>query len=217
MMGYQFHNLEGYIWQRLYHEMFESLGKRTWLQSRGGYAGSQAYPTNSYSDGYVYKTYVIGVVNSGFSGLIWAPEMRHATCTSNHTAAEHADFARRSQLMFLSPQAQYNAWDGHDGCTLWDHGDHGGLPCGPEYLAMFKKHYDLRAGLKTYLYLLRAINTSCRDLNFPLSMDLCLTCSLPGAGTPHLRRSHGRGCRWHGRWCWTPRRTVRPGQSMINS
>ena len=62
-----------------------------------------------YSDGYDYKTYVIGVVNSGFSGLIWAPEMRHATCTSNHTAAEHADFARRSQLMFLSPQAQYNA------------------------------------------------------------------------------------------------------------
>ena len=47
MMGYQFHNLEGYIWQRMYHEMFESLGKRTWLQSRGGYAGSQAYPTNS--------------------------------------------------------------------------------------------------------------------------------------------------------------------------
>lgn len=97
--------------------MFESLGKRTWLQSRGGYAGSQAYPTNSYSDGYVYKTYVIGVVNSGFSGLIWAPEMRHATCTSNHSASEKADFVRRSQLMFLSPQAQYNAWDGHDGCT----------------------------------------------------------------------------------------------------
>ena len=54
--------------------------------------------------------------------------------------------------MFLSPQAQYNAWDGHDGCTLWDYGDHGGLPCGQEYLEMFKKHYDLRAGLKTYLY-----------------------------------------------------------------
>eukprot|EP01051_Picozoa_sp_SAG22_P005310 SAG22_NODE_311_length_12629_cov_20.911891_5_plen_1434_part_00 len=171
MMGYQFHNLEGYIWQRLYHEMFESLGKRTWLQSRGGYAGSQAYPTNSYSDGYVYKTYVIGVVNSGFSGLIWAPEMRHATCTSNHTAAEHADFARRSQLMFLSPQAQYNAWDGHDGCTLWDRGDHGGLPCGPEYLDMFKKHFDLRAGLQSYLY--SAFETQSRT-GLPLARPLVL-------------------------------------------
>eukprot|EP01050_Picozoa_sp_SAG11_P008928 SAG11_NODE_809_length_7082_cov_6.205785_4_plen_916_part_00 len=171
MLGYQFHNLEGYIWQRLYHEMFESLGKRTWLQSRGGYAGSQAYPTNSYSDGYVYKTYVVGVVNSGFSGLIWAPEMRHATCTSNHTAAQHADFARRSQLMFLAPQAQYNAWDGHDGCTLWDYGDHGGLPCGPEYLAMFKKHFDLRAGLQLYLY--SAFETQSRT-GLPLARPLVL-------------------------------------------
>merc|ERR1711934_562833 len=46
-MGHQFHNIQGYIWQRLFHEMFESIGKRTWLQSRGGYAGSQAYPTSS--------------------------------------------------------------------------------------------------------------------------------------------------------------------------
>lgn len=152
MRGYQFHNLEGYIWQRIYHEMFESIGQRTWLQSRGGYAGSQAYPTNSYSDGYVYQTYVVSLVNSGFSGLLWAPEMRHATCTSNHTAVQKADFVRRSQLMFLSPQAQYNAWDGHDGCTLWDRGDHGGLPCAPEYFDMFKAHYDLRTGLQTYLY-----------------------------------------------------------------
>lgn len=150
--GYQFHNLQGYIWQRLYHEMFESIGKRTWLQSRGGYAGSQAYPTNSYSDGYDYPTYVRGVANSGFSGLLWAPEMRHATCTSNHSASDHADFARRAQLMFLSPQAQYNAWDSHDGTTVWGPGDKGGLPCPTAYLEMFQKHFDLRSGLANYLY-----------------------------------------------------------------
>ena len=50
MIRCRYHNIQGYIWQRLYHEMFESLGQRTWLQSRGGYAGTQAYPTNSYSD-----------------------------------------------------------------------------------------------------------------------------------------------------------------------
>ena len=103
-----------------------------------------AYPTNSYSDGYDYGTYVRGVVNSGFCGSIWAPEMRHATCTPNHSEKDHADFARRTQLMFLSPQAQYNAWDGKDGTTVW--------PCGAEWMAMFKKHYDLRAGLANYLY-----------------------------------------------------------------
>ena len=37
--------------------MFESIGQRTWLQSRGNFAGGQAYPTNSYSDGYTYSTY----------------------------------------------------------------------------------------------------------------------------------------------------------------
>ncbi len=150
--GYDFHNIQGYIWQRLYHEMFASLGRRTWLQSRGGYAGSQAYPTNSYSDGYDYTTYVLGVVNSGFSGLIWAPELRHATCGPNHTPEEHADFARRTQLMFLSPQAQYNAWDSKDGTTLWPTGGPGAASCGAEWIAMFKKHYDLRQGLSTYLY-----------------------------------------------------------------
>jgi hypothetical protein len=57
--------------------------------------------------------------------------------------------------MFLSPQAQYNAWDSHDGttdCCAMGKGDKGGLPCPPEYMQMFKKHYDLRTGLADYLY-----------------------------------------------------------------
>ena len=47
MMGHQFPsgmmglNIQGYILQRLCHEMFATLGKRTWLQSRGGYAGAK--------------------------------------------------------------------------------------------------------------------------------------------------------------------------------
>ena len=40
-----------HIYQRLYHEAFASIGQRTWLQSRGGYAGSQAYP-RTLLDGY---------------------------------------------------------------------------------------------------------------------------------------------------------------------
>ena len=51
-------------------------------------------------------------------------------------------------------------------------GDKGGLPCDPEYLEMFKKHYDLRAGLKAYLY--SAFETQSRTglpLARPLVMD----------------------------------------------
>ena len=142
MTGAFFHNIQGYILQRIFHEMYESIGQRTWLQSRGNFAGGQAYPTNSYSDGYTYSTYVRGVVNSGFSGLIWAPELRQATCD--------ADFARRSQLMFMSPQAQYNAWNSPEPkarpweCT--------GSGLNSSTWTSFKKHYDLRKGLATYLY-----------------------------------------------------------------
>ena len=50
-------------------------------------------------------------------------------------------------------------------------GDHGGLPCGPQYLEMFKKHYDLRAGLKSYLY--SAFETQSRT-GLPLARPLVL-------------------------------------------
>jgi hypothetical protein len=85
--------------------------------------------------------YVRGVVNSGFSGLIWAPEMRQATCDE--------DFARRTQLMFLAPQAQYNAWatptPGKGEPWYCNAND-------TAWMAMFKKHHDLRTGLASYLY-----------------------------------------------------------------
>ena len=99
--------------------------------------------------------------------------MRHATCGPNHAEKDHADFARRVQLMFLSPQAQYNAWDSADGTTLWpsgptptlsfkfvltsanshpNPGGPGAANCSAEWLSMFKSHYDLRTGLASYIY-----------------------------------------------------------------
>ena len=35
----------------------------------------QAWGTSSYSDGYDYQVYVRGLVNAGFTGLVWAPEV----------------------------------------------------------------------------------------------------------------------------------------------
>lgn len=64
--------------------------------------------------------------------------MRYSTCDS--------DFARRTQLMFLSAQAQLNAWNSLTPGP--------GVPwsCGTQWMQMFKTHYDLRANLSTYLY-----------------------------------------------------------------
>ena len=91
-------------------------------------------PVGSYSDGYSYPTYVKGLVNSGWTGLAWAPEVRYATCD--------ADYARRVQLMLLGAQSQFNAWE------------RGDLPfhCRGEMWEMFQRHYNLRARLLLYLY-----------------------------------------------------------------
>ena len=134
MTGAQMHNTYGFAFQKMFHEMYQAQGKRAWMQSRGNYLGGQRYSTSSYSDGYTYATYVKGLVNSGFTGGGWAPEVRYATCD--------ADYARRVQLMLLGSQSQFNAWERGDlpfDCTgdMWD---------------MFQRHYDLRARLFPYLY-----------------------------------------------------------------
>lgn len=128
------HNTYGFAFQKMFHEMYTTKGIRTWMQSRGNYLGGQRFSTSSYSDGYSYPTYVKGLVNSGFTGLAWAPEVRYATCD--------ADYARRIQLMLLGSQSQFNAWE------------RGDLPfdCSGEMWDVFVRHYDLRTRLVFYLY-----------------------------------------------------------------
>ena len=132
--GGEMHNTYGFAFQKMFHEMYSAKGLRSWMQSRGNYLGGQRYSTSSYSDGYSYPTYVKGLVNSGFTGLAWAPEVRYATCD--------ADYARRVQLMLLGSQSQFNAWE------------HGDVPfdCAGEMWDVFQRHYDLRTRLVFYLY-----------------------------------------------------------------
>ena len=96
-------NIFGASYGALFHEMFAEAGKRTFLKARAMYVGSQAHPTTFYSDSYDYPNYVLGVVNSGWGGWVWAPETRHAT--------ESADFARRAQLMLFSGLASMDGWN----------------------------------------------------------------------------------------------------------
>jgi alpha-D-xyloside xylohydrolase len=134
--GAQMHNLFGMTYSFTYHELFGKAGLRTFLKARAGYMGSQRYPTTMYSDSYDYDQYVTAVVNSGFLGIVWAPELRDAQSPS--------DFARRAQVMLLSGLASEDAWNT------------GFAPFPPyvtsQYTAIFKKYYDVRASLQTALY-----------------------------------------------------------------
>jgi hypothetical protein len=86
-----------------FHEMFAAAGKRTFLKARAMYVGSQRFPTTFYSDSYDYRNYLLGVVNSGWGGWVWAPEVRAATGPS--------DFCRRSQLMFWAAVSSMDGWN----------------------------------------------------------------------------------------------------------
>lgn len=96
----------------VYHNMFGTLYMQTILQALGSHetfgqvrqAGALAasYPFALYSDLYDHNDFIRGVVNSGFSGLLWAPEVREGRSKK--------DFLRRLQTAVFSAQCLINAW-----------------------------------------------------------------------------------------------------------
>lgn len=96
--GDQMHHLLGLLYQQAIHRAFP-----------GGYHSVRAsqllaspYPFVLYSDLYAHQDFIRGVVNAGFSGLLWAPEVRHASSVR--------DLIRRLQTALFSPQMLINAW-----------------------------------------------------------------------------------------------------------
>lgn len=83
--------------------ILQALGEvKTLSEVRNAGALAASYPFVLYSDLYDHKDYIRSVVNSGFSGLLWTPELRHATSKK--------DLLRRLQTTVFSAQCQINAW-----------------------------------------------------------------------------------------------------------
>lgn len=100
MDGEQYHHLFGTLYCKT---IMSALGdKRTLSEVRNLGALSASYPFVLYSDLYDFSDFLTGTVNSGFSGLLWAPELRHAV-----TADE---LVRRLQMTVFSAQSLVNAW-----------------------------------------------------------------------------------------------------------
>jgi alpha-D-xyloside xylohydrolase len=100
--GEQMHSLLGLLYQRMILSVYRKLNRRTCCQVRSSHALAAPYPFVLYSDLYDHRDFVRGVVNQGFSGLLWSPEVRHAVSPE--------DLVRRLQSVALSPQALINAW-----------------------------------------------------------------------------------------------------------
>ncbi len=101
MDGMQYHNLFGVLYQQT---MLKALGDRKTLSEvRSSGALAAPYPFVLYSDLYDHKEFIRGCVSSGFSGLLWAPELRY-TKTKR-------DLLCRLQTVVFSVHCLINGWN----------------------------------------------------------------------------------------------------------
>jgi len=88
--------------QQTLYAMFRERNQRTYSLVRGSNGAASGYPFVIYSDYYDHRGYVTALVNSGFGGVMWTPEIR--------SARTEEEWVRRMQTVCLSHLAQLNAW-----------------------------------------------------------------------------------------------------------
>jgi alpha-D-xyloside xylohydrolase len=100
--GEQMHSVFGLGYQMSIWDPFLKRGLETYSLVRSSGALAAPYPFVLYSDLYDHRQYIRALVNSGFSGLLWCPEVRQA--------ASEEDLIRRLQSVVFSPLAQVDCW-----------------------------------------------------------------------------------------------------------
>jgi len=101
--GEQMHSLFGLRYQRALWEQFQQRRRPTYCLVRSSGALASPYPFVLYSDLYDHRQFVRALVNSGFSGLLWCPEVRDAP-------KGEEELIRRLQVVMFSPLAMINGW-----------------------------------------------------------------------------------------------------------
>jgi alpha-D-xyloside xylohydrolase len=100
--GEQMHAAFGLRYQHAVLSAFHQRKQLTYSLVRSSGALAASYPFVLYSDLYDHRQFVRGLINAGFSGLLWCPEVRDAT--------SEEDLIRRLQTVVFSPLAMVNAW-----------------------------------------------------------------------------------------------------------
>ena len=102
--GEQYHSLFGTLYAKT---ILDALGEQQTLSEvRQMGALAAPYPFVLYSDLYDHRDFIRGLVNSGFSGLLWTPEFRQAETRE--------ECIRRIQCIVFSCQFLINSWN-YDG------------------------------------------------------------------------------------------------------
>jgi alpha-D-xyloside xylohydrolase len=102
MDGEQMHALLPLYYQKTLNDLYQRRNLRTWGEVRAQYIFSAPYPFILYSDWYTHRDYISMVLNMGFSGIMYSPEIR--------TADSKADLYRRMLTGIFSPKLELNIW-----------------------------------------------------------------------------------------------------------
>lgn len=100
--GELMHSLFGILYQQTMLQPYRQKGLRTWGLVRDSQSLAAPLPYVLYSDSYDARCYVRGLVNEGFSGLLWGPEVRNADSVE--------DLYRRIETVIFSPDALIDSW-----------------------------------------------------------------------------------------------------------
>lgn len=122
------------LWvQRLTADIYKERNLRTYGLVRASNAGASALPYVIYNDYYSHPDFITALINSGFCGVLWTPEVRGSK------SAE--EWLRRIQSVVFSPMAMINAWS--SGAKPWSF---------PEVAERVKEYALLRMRMMPYWY-----------------------------------------------------------------
>ncbi len=106
--GEQMHALLGTLYAQTILRALDGEPTLSSIRSMGALAAP--YPFVLYSDLYDHTDFIHGVVNQGFSGLLWSPEVREV--------GSKKELIRRLQTVVFSVQCLINAW-AYEDCYPW--------------------------------------------------------------------------------------------------
>lgn len=122
------------LWvQKTTADIYRKRNTRTFGLVRASNAGGNSMPYVLYNDYYSHKDFITALINSGFSGVLWTPEVRGSK------SAE--EWLRRFQSVVFSPMAMINAWA--SGTKPWSF---------PEVADQVKEYALLRMQMMPYWY-----------------------------------------------------------------
>ncbi|WP_020533263.1 TIM-barrel domain-containing protein [Flexithrix dorotheae] len=123
----------GLLLQDMVADLYHENNRRTYGLVRASNAGAAHLPFVLYNDYYNHRDFITALINSGFSGLLWTPEVRQS--------ATGEEWLRRMQSVCFSPMAMINAWS--SGTKPWSY---------PEVYKEVKEVALLRMQLLPYIY-----------------------------------------------------------------